>query len=109
MKTKKLRQIALPLTGLFLFSLPSCAIKGNSEAPSSSFSSFGRVAGYNLVSSTLEGMKETFNAFFKETFECNKMIVKTYTDPTLLSQYTIEYISGTSCPARLVKQQGTFL
>lgn len=97
MKTKKFQQIALPLTGLFIFSLPSCAIKGNSEAPSSSFSSFGRVAEYNLVSSTLEGMKETFNAFFKETFECNKMIVKTYTDPTLLSEYTIEYISGTTC------------
>ncbi len=97
MKTKKLRQIALPLTGLFLFSLSSCAIKGNSEAPSSSLSSFGRVAEYDPLSSTLEGMKETFDAFFKETFACNKMIVKTYTDPTLLSEYTVEYVSGTTC------------
>ena len=65
MKTKKFQQIALPLTGLFLFSLSSCAIEGNAEASSSSsLSSISHIAEYNLVSSTLEGMKETFNVFF---------------------------------------------
>ena len=94
---KNNQRIAISFILPAIFCLSSCAIKGDSEAPSSSLSSFGRVAEYDPLSSTLEGMKETFDAFFKETFACNKMIVKTYTDPTLLSEYTVEYVSGTTC------------
>ena len=101
MKTKKFQQIALPLTGLFLFSLSSCVILNRSSHTSNSSSDSEtamstRAVDYSLASSEREGMLEAYAAFFKDTFECNKLHVTTKDSDGVLYDYSYESVSGTS-------------
>ena len=55
-----------------------------------------RAVEYSLASSEREGMLEAYAAFFKDTFECNKLHVTTKSDDGVLYDYSYESVSGTS-------------
>lgn len=55
-----------------------------------------RAVEYSLASSEREGMLEAYAAFFKDTFECNKLHVTTKSDDGVIYDYSVESVSGTS-------------
>lgn len=100
---KNIKQIALPLTLPLVFALSSCVISKRSSNTSTSNSSSDsetamstRAVEYSLASSEREGMLEAYAAFFKDTFECDKLRVATRDSDGVLYDSSDESVSGTS-------------
>ena len=100
---KNIKQIALPLTLPLVFALSSCVISNRSSNTSTSNSSSDsetamstRAVEYSLASSEREGMLEAYAAFFKDTFECDKLHVATRDSDGVLYNSSDESVSGTS-------------
>ena len=98
---KNIRQIALPLTLPLVLALSSCVVLNRSSYTSNSSSDpetamSTRAVEYSLASSEREGMLEAYAAFFKDTFECNKLHVMTKDSDGVIYDYSYESVSGTS-------------
>ena len=98
---KNIKQIALPLTLPLALALSSCVISNRSSYTSNSSSDSEtpmstRAVEYSLASSEREGMLEAYAAFFKDTFECDKLHVTTRSSDGIIYDYSDESVSGTS-------------
>ena len=90
---KNIKRITLPLALPLLLSISSCDIRfsGNRSAYPDD-----RAVSYSLASADREDMEEAYAAFFKETFECDKMHVRIEFGEGEVCDYSEQDISGTS-------------